>query len=119
MSLEDVAELAVTGQDGTCVDAAGPDVLPFERVVRLVRPAVGSRAAVVLTPRSVWLALAGVVGRALRDVLVTPAELEAIRAGLLVSPHGPTGRDRFEDWLARDADLLGRSFVSERRRNWT
>src|SRR5262245_21728489 len=78
VSLEDVAELAVSAQDGACVDAAGPDVLPFDRVVRLVRAAVGSRAAVVRTPRSVSLALADVVGRALRDVLVTPTELEAI-----------------------------------------
>jgi NADH dehydrogenase len=119
VSLEDVAELAVAGADGTCVDAAGPDVLPFDRVVRLVRVAVGSRAAVVRTPRSVSLALAAAVGRALRDVLVTPAELEAIRAGLLVSSAEPTGSARFEDWLARDGGSLGSSFVSERRRNWT
>jgi NADH dehydrogenase len=119
VSLEDAAELAVTATDGSCVDAAGPDVLPFERLVRLVRAAVGSRAPVVRTPRAVSLALAGVVGRALRDVLVTPTELDAIRAGLLVSHNEPTGAARFEDWLTRDAHLLGRSFVSERRRNWT
>jgi NADH dehydrogenase len=119
VSLEDVAELAVTARDGTCVDAAGPDMLPFERLVRLVRAAVGSRSTVVRGPRAVPLALARVVGHAFRDVLVTPAELDAIRAGLLVSSQEPTGSARFEDWLARDAELLGRSFVSERKRNWT
>jgi hypothetical protein len=37
---------------------------------------------------------------------------------LLVSEGAPTGSARFGDWLAQNAEVLGRSYVSELTRNW-
>ena len=54
----------------------------------------------------------------LRDVVLTRDEVDGLMAGLLTSEAEPTGITRLGDWLAERADILGRSYVSELRRNF-
>jgi uncharacterized protein YbjT (DUF2867 family) len=122
VSVEDVAELAVAAGSGTqptVMDAAGPDILSFDELVRLVREAVGSRAAILHGSPRLAFALSGLVGKILRDTLVTRAELAGLMQGLLTSEGPPTGNRRFTAWLGENAESVGRSYTSERRRNWS
>jgi nucleoside-diphosphate-sugar epimerase len=122
VAVEDVAELAVTAgldTEPTVLDAAGPDILSFDELVRLVREAVGSRAAVVHGSARLALGLSALTGKILRDTLMTRAELAGLMQGLLTSKAAPTGTRRFADWLGENADSVGRSYVSERLRNWS
>lgn len=101
--------------DDVVLDAAGPDRWTYED---FVRRAVHSRARIGHSSTRLALAAARVAGLLLRDVVVTPHELEALEAGLLVS-HEPTlGTQRFEPWLADNADVLGRHYTSELARNF-
>jgi hypothetical protein len=59
------------------------------------------------------------VGSVMRDRLVTRAELAGLMQGLLTSRGEPTGIRRLPDWLRENADSVGRSYVSERLRNWS
>ena len=45
-------------------------------------------------------------------------EVAALQTNLIVSEQPPLGRDRFEDWAAENADMLGRRYVSELARNF-
>jgi uncharacterized protein YbjT (DUF2867 family) len=122
VAVEDVAELAVTaglGTEPTVLDAAGPDIFSFDEFVRLVREAVGSRAAIVHGSPRLALGLSALTGKILRDTLVTRAELAGLMQSLLTSRAAPTGTRRFADWLAENAGSVGRSYVSERIRNWS
>jgi uncharacterized protein YbjT (DUF2867 family) len=122
VAAEDVAELAVAAglsDETLVVDAAGPDVLTFEELVRLVRGAVGSRARLVHAAPGVALGLSRGLGMALRDTLVTREELDGLMEGLLTSRGPATGGRRFADWLRVAADSIGRRYVSETRRNWS
>jgi nucleoside-diphosphate-sugar epimerase len=122
VAVEDVAELAVTaglGTEPTVLDAAGPDIFSFDEFVRLVREAVGSRAAIVHGSPRLALGLSALTGKILRDTLVTRAELAGLMQSLLTSRAAPTGTRRFADWLAENAGSVGRSYVSERLRNWS
>jgi uncharacterized protein YbjT (DUF2867 family) len=122
VAVQDVAELAVAaglGTETTVLDAAGPDIFSFEQLVRLVREAVGSRAAIVHASPRLALGLSAVTGKILRDTLVTRAELAGLMQGLLTSKAAPTGTRRFADWLGENADSVGQSYVSERLRNWS
>ena len=101
------------------MDAAGPDIFSFEELVRLVREAVGSRAAIVHGSPRLALGLSALTGKILRDTLVTRAELVGLMQGLLTSQAAPTGTRRFADWLGENADSVGQSYVSERLRNWS
>ena len=122
VAVEDVAELAVevgSGTEPTVMDAAGPDIFSFEEFVRLVREAVGSRAAIVHGSPRLALGLSALTGKILRDTLVTRAELAGLMQDLLTSQAAPTGTRRFADWLGENADSVGQSYVSERLRNWS
>lgn len=121
VSVRDTAALAVAAgaQDGDVeLDAAGPEVLSFLELVQLTRRAVRGRARIVHVRPERALALAALVGRARGDVLLTREELEGLRRSLLVSDTPPTGTERFSDWVRRNADTLGRSYVSELDRNF-
>jgi len=122
VAVEDVADLAVSAALDTepaVMDAAGPDIFSFEELVHLVREAVDSRAAVVHASPRLALGLSALTGKLLRDTLVSRAELAGLMQGLLTSKAAPTGTRRFADWLRENADSVGRSYVSERVRNWT
>lgn len=118
VSLRDTARLCVDAPDGATIDAAGPETLTFRELVELVRGATGSRCAVVRGPRSVGLGLIRVGGLLLRDTVVTSDELEGLSRSLLATEGPPRGTDSLRAWLADCGSLLGRSYVSERARNF-
>jgi uncharacterized protein YbjT (DUF2867 family) len=117
VSVGDTARICVDARTGETVDAAGPERLAFDDLVRLVRAAVGSRARVVGANASLGLALTRVAGLALRDVVLTRDEVAGLTASLLVSDT-VTGSDRFTAWVVENGDVLGRRYVSELARNF-
>ena len=119
--VEDVAELAVmVGQakDNLVVDSAGPEILTFEELVRLLVQQIGSRVKIVHAPPSVALACAALIGQMKGDVLLTREELDGLMANLLVSRQAPQGRTRFSEWLAISADRLGVTYAHELKRHF-
>jgi NADH dehydrogenase len=121
VAVEDVAALAVEAAlspGNPVLDAAGPDTLTFEQLVRAVRAAVGSRARIARSGVTPTLALTRLAGLFLRDIVLTRDELLGLMDSLLVTDGAPTGGARFGDWLEQNGDELGRSYVSELARNW-
>jgi uncharacterized protein YbjT (DUF2867 family) len=119
--IDDIADLAVrvgSGNETVTVDAAGPDTFTFNEFVALVRRAIGSRARLVHLP--VWAALGGarVIGAAVRDVVLTRDEVTELESGLMRSAEPPTGGVRLADWLAQDAETVGRTWASELDRHF-
>ena len=108
---EDLAAQAVEAgsqSENSVVDAAGPDTLSFEALLRLLACTMGVRARLVHTPPSAGLALTRLVGLLMRDVALTRDEVVGLMAGLLTSEAAPTGTTRLSDWLDDNADGLGR-----------
>ena len=121
VSVEDTATICVdagSGAEDVVLDAAGPETISYEELVRLVAAAVGSRARIVHWPSRLVLALARVTGLVRRDVLLTAEELEGLCASLLVSAQPPLGRASFSSWVAANGEALGRGYVSELARNF-
>ena len=121
VSVEDTAAICVDASardDDVVLDAAGPETISYDELVRLVAAAVGSRARIVHWPARLVLALARATGTIRRDVLLTAEELAGLRASLLVSELPPLGRASFRSWVAANGEVLGRSYVSELARNF-
>jgi uncharacterized protein YbjT (DUF2867 family) len=118
VSLRDTARLCVDAEDGSTIDAAGPEALTFRRLVALVRDATGSRCRVVSGSRNVGLGLIRVTGLLLRDTVVTRDELVGLSRSLLTAAGPPTGADTLRGWLAESGPELGRNYASERARNF-
>ncbi len=121
VSVRDTAAIAVDvgkRDDDVVVDAAGPQRLSFEELVRLIAAVVGARARIRPGSPAVALAFTRIAGAMLRDVALTREELGGLMTGLLVSDEPPRGRDRVDEWLRKNADGLGRRYVSELARNY-
>lgn len=110
-------ELAETDED-VVVDAVGPETYTFMELVRLVRQHVGSRALVMRVPPSVGLAVGGLLGWLVRDVVITRDEVVGLMANLLVSADPPTCPTRFSEWLEDHAPELGVRYASELARHF-
>jgi uncharacterized protein YbjT (DUF2867 family) len=119
--VEDIAEIAVRLGPLTehiVQDAAGPDTFSFREFVALVRKAVGSRALVVPTPVAAALVAARLIGLVVHDVVLTRDEVTELQTGLMRSSAPSAGRIRLADWLAANADTLGRRWASELDRHF-
>ena len=118
---EDVAEIAVWagGEAGSViVDAAGPDIVTYAELVDSIAIAIQHKRRIFFTPPTVTLMAARVLGRNLKDVILTSQELAGLMDEHLVSTEPPRGRVRIEDWLLRAADGLGISYSSRLDRHF-
>jgi uncharacterized protein YbjT (DUF2867 family) len=117
--VDDLAQLAVgAGIENDTVDAVGPESVAFRDMVAAVRAATGSHAAIVGVPGWAVPPLAGALGFALRDVLLTAQEYRAMAAGLADSTAPPVGQVVFTDWVASHGAMLGRHYASELNRHF-
>ena len=116
VAAEDVARLAIEAAgapENVVWDAAGPDVLTFEEMVRLLRDAVGSRARLVHLPPAITAAMARLMGLLLRDRVLTRQETEGLTSSVLVSDGPPRGHIGVRQWLEEAGGQLGRRYASE------
>jgi NADH dehydrogenase len=109
---------AARAEGDVILDAAGPETMTFEELVRAIRRATGARAPILHLPPIAMTAVARALGVLVRDVVLTPNEIRGLTAGLLVSHDPPRGRIAFTEWLADHAASLGRSYANELRRHY-
>jgi nucleoside-diphosphate-sugar epimerase len=115
--LDDVARIIADQAESTsCVtlDAAARERFTFRQYVALIARAVGHRPRIVGAPPAVVLALLGVLGRLLGDVVLTREELLGLRDGMLVSRRAPTAESSVSAWLLAHGDALGRRYTNDR-----
>ena len=118
---EDIAGLAVdAGQkkDNLVIDAVGPEIFTFERLVQLIAAGVGKKARLIHVRPWVALSTLRLINPIVGDVILTREEIEGLMANLLVSKQPATGQTRFTDWLAKNASILGTKYACELARHY-
>jgi len=124
MTLDAFADVAVEAIDGAysgqTLPVAGPADWRFIDVVKALKAAVGSRAALMRAPA--WLALAGltVTGTLLRDVILTADEIKGLTQEYLYSEQPLRRGADFDSWLKSGsiASTIGRTYASELGRHF-
>jgi uncharacterized protein YbjT (DUF2867 family) len=119
--VDDVARICVEAarsREDFTIDAVGPETMTFEEMVRYIRSAVGSRSIIVHSPRWVLLTIARFLRIVLRDELMSAGELRGLMEELVASDGPATGDVSFFEWIHRNRQTLGRSYVSEMKRNY-
>lgn len=117
----DVARICVeqaNAHGDVIVDAAGPETMTFDQLVRAARSTLGSRAVIVHVPSPVMSIAARGLGLLVRDVVLTKDEIEGLTSGLLASHSVPLGQISFTDWLTDNADSVGRAYANELKRHF-
>ena len=120
--VDDLAELAVEQgeqQGNRTIDAIGPETFTYRELVQAIGNAIGRRRPIVPVPPSVGLMLGRLVGFVVRDVLITPEEIQGLMENRLFTSSPPAGTTRLTDWMREHADKLGLRYSSElaRRRD--
>jgi NADH dehydrogenase len=119
--VEDLAELAVEAvysKENYVIDAVGPDSYTFKELVELVGETVGARRLLISVPPRLALLAAQIISLFVRDVVLTPEEVEGLMANLLVSKEPPRGKIMFRDWLKRNRKIVGARYASELKRHY-
>jgi uncharacterized protein YbjT (DUF2867 family) len=119
--VDDVARIclqAAHGRSHVIMDAAGPDTMSFEQLVRAIRDAVGRRTPILHAPPAAMATLARGLGLIVRDVVLTADEIRGLTAGLLVSHHPALGCISFIEWLSEKGPALGRAYANELDRHF-
>jgi NADH dehydrogenase len=119
--LDDLAHIclrAAQGHSDEIVDAAGPDTMSFEDLVRAISRALGRNTPIVHASPVAMTALARALGFVVRDVVLTPDEIRGLTAGLLVSHQPALGHTSFIEWLHESGPTLGRGYLNELDRHF-
>ena len=120
--VDDLARLCVTKaaeRHDSVADAVGPERPTFTELVVSVREVVGSRARLLHVPGSAIPVLSTIVGRALRDRLLTRDEYRAMAAGLADSDGPTTGPTALSEWLQGHGSGLGLRYANELERHFS
>ncbi len=121
ITLAETGELvadAVEAREDLTLDAAGPEVLSFDALVRGLAAALGRRPRVIKVAPWLSLALLRAVGWFVGEVVLTREELAGLMTERLVSREPPRGRTAFSDWVAAHGASLGHRYRSERARHF-
>ena len=119
--VDDVAALAVEGvyrTDSYTIDAVGPDIFTFKEMVQLIGQKIGAKRPLIPVPPRLALLAAQFVSLFVRDVVLTPEEVDGLMAGLLVSKEPPRGKIRLADWLEQNKNRVGAKYASEIKKHY-
>jgi nucleoside-diphosphate-sugar epimerase len=119
--IEDLADLAVEGiysKENYVIDAVGPDAYTFKEMVQLISEKIGARRPLIHVPPRLALLTAQFISLFVKDVLLTPEEVDGLMAGLLVSKEPPRGKIRLVDWLEKNKDRVGAKYASEIKKHY-
>ncbi|NWG35855.1 MAG: NAD(P)H-binding protein [Chloroflexi bacterium] len=119
--VEDLADLAVEAvysREDYIIDAVGPDSYTFKELVQLVGETIGAKRLLISVPPRLALLAAQFISLFVRDVVLTPEEVDGLMANLLVSKEPPRGKIMFRDWLKQNRDLVGARYASELKRHY-
>lgn len=119
--VEDVAEIAVRAghqNDNIVLDAVGPETYTYEELVRMIADQINSQAKIVHVRPSLALVLAKLIGCGLRDMVITRDEIDGLMSNLLISEGQATAPTLFSEWLAQNADRIGRRYICRLSRRY-
>lgn len=120
--VEDLAELAVEAvysRENYVIDAVGPDAYTFKELVQLVGETVGANRPLISVPPRLALFAAQFLSLFLKDVLLTPEEVDGLMANLLVSKEPARGKTVFKEWLKENKSQVGARYASELERHYS
>lgn len=119
--VDDVAKLAVEGvyrTDNYIIDAVGPDTFTFKEMVELIGEKIGVKRPLIPVPPRLALLAAQVISLFVRDVVLTPEEVDGLMAGLLVSNAPARAEIHLADWLEENKDKVGARYASEIKKHY-
>lgn len=119
--IEDLADLAVEGvynKENYVIDAVGPDRYTFKALVQMIGDKIGVKRPLISIPPRLALLAAQFLSLFVKDVILTPEEVDGLMANLLVSKAPARAKTAFKDWLETNKNTVGMKYASELKRHY-
>ncbi|MBE0672055.1 MAG: NAD(P)H-binding protein [Anaerolineales bacterium] len=120
--VEDLADLAVEAvysKEIYTIDAVGPDAYTFKEMVQLIGATIGARRLLISVPPRLALLATQFLSLFVKDVILTPEEVDGLMANLLVSKEPARAKTAFKDWLKINQNTVGARYASELERHYS
>jgi uncharacterized protein YbjT (DUF2867 family) len=117
--VDDLARAAVekaAGEGDETIEAIGPETFTYRELVATIGRILGVRRPIVSVPPQVGYWCCRLLGRLVRDVVITREEIRGLMEGRLYVDAPALGTTKLTDWIARHKDTLGRRYTSEMAR---
>ena len=119
--VDDLAALAVEAvysRENYIWDAVGPDEFTFKEMVKLIGGTVGRTPPLIPLPPRLALLAAQFLSLFVKDVMLTPEEVDGLMANLLISKESPRCNTSLRTWLAEHRTTVGMKYASELARHF-
>ena len=119
--VDDLAALAVEAvysRENYIWDAVGPDEFTFKEMVKLIGGTVGRTPLLIPLPPRLALLAAQFLSLFVKDVMLTPEEVDGLMANLLISKESPRCKTSLRTWLAEHRTTVGMKYASELARHF-
>jgi uncharacterized protein YbjT (DUF2867 family) len=119
--VDDLAALAVEAiyhKENYIWDAVGPDEFTFKEMVEVIGKSINSKRPLLSFPPRLALLAAQIISLFVKDVVLTPEEVDGLMANLLVSKESPRCKTSLKDWLKQNTSSVGMQYASELVRHY-
>jgi uncharacterized protein YbjT (DUF2867 family) len=119
--VDDLAKLAVEAiyrEENYVWDAVGPDEFTFKELVEVIGKNTNSSKPLLRFPPRLALLAAQIISIFVKDVVLTPEEVDGLMANLLVSNETPRCKTSLKDWLKQNTSSVGMEYASELNRHF-
>lgn len=119
--VDDLAELAVDAvykKENYVWDAVGPDEFTFKEMVQLIGRSTKASKPLIPFPPRLALFAAQVMSVFVKDVILTPEEVDGLMANLLISKEPARCKTSLSNWLMENKATVGKQYASELARHF-
>jgi len=119
--VDDLAELAVESiytKENYVWDAVGPDEFTFKEMVQLIGKMTAANKLLISLPPRLALWAAQFMSLFVKDVMLTPEEVDGLMANLLISKEPPRCKTSLRNWLEENKATVGKEYASELARHF-
>jgi NADH dehydrogenase len=119
--VDDLAELAVDAvykNENYVWDAVGPDEFTFKEMVQLIGKTINASKLLIPLPPVFALWAAQLISIFVKDVMLTPEEVDGLMTNLLISKEPPRCKTSLRNWLEENKATVGKQYASELARHF-
>lgn len=114
--VQDLADLAVKQgehHEDTIIDAIGPETFRYKQLIRDIGRIIGKSRIIVSVPPIIGFYASWLVGKIVRDKILTKEEIRGLMTEKLHVESSPAGNTKLTEWAKQHADTLGLKYRSE------
>lgn len=119
--VDELAKLAVEegkNAEDHIVDAIGPETYTYRELIETLCKGMGIKRRIISVPPILGHAAGFLIGRMLKDVVITKDEIRGLMAGLLNTDSKPYGDVRLSEWIRPRASSIGKRYRNELMRRY-